>query len=221
VVTFDVQIDAHSELAVQIYWQVKTRTVWGNPYFFLLPGSKEIHWHFSYLIIGRSSWNRNIEDVNLTFDLRTPRFRNYELLIQDRDYPYGIDFSAFCRSHGLEREQTHSNEIGLDVISIHFSNFSFSSLPISLSGENKVDIEKPWQFCSFYIIVIALISGLFYRKLKTKIKRKAIKPLYLPYIPYAQYLGMDQQDVAIQSQSTTSSLQLPSVPSDHDENDRI
>ncbi len=167
VLSFPLNLSAGEEAEVNISWEMETKTEYDDEILWFVPyASIDVDWHFSYLIIATSAWERNIETVNVTFDIRSERFSNYRLEYQSHG---SYDYFTY---HDVSPSEIETNEDGFDTVHFRFQNFSRPSLYILLSGDMRTEQEfQPTSVgmvcCLFFIFMGAvLVKGSQKEKVK-------------------------------------------------------
>ncbi len=164
VASFPLDLSAREAVEINILWEMKTKTRDEDNIFWIIPyESVDIYWRFSYLIIATSSWNRNIENVNLTFDIRSDRFKDYEIEYWNRGSDDHLIYDEFSPS------EIGTNEHGFDVIHFRFENFSKPSLYILITGDSEGS-DHGIACCGGIIFSVVIIVLMLERV--TSIKRK-------------------------------------------------
>ena len=177
VVSFTLPIMEQSEARVELSWEMETSTSWHGQIGPLPFGNKGKNWEISYLIIATSAWDHNIEDVNLTFDIRSQHFQDYDILYRSIAEEY-----ESLEYHDVEPTLVTTNEEGLAMINFHFQNFSKPSLYILVQGDEELDRTECWGLCGAFIILGALVIVTL-----TRPKRGPFIPPYYQQPPRFSY----------------------------------
>ena len=110
---FPFQIDGLSSKEIDIRWECSSY------------GWREDNkiWESGYLIICTRAWDRAIDSVDITFNVRCDEFKNYE-----------ANYSPSSES---------LNEKGYPVISFHYDDFNEPEQMIVITGDEKNDPAEP------------------------------------------------------------------------------
>jgi hypothetical protein len=143
-VLFNLSVNPFTETSVVIDWTFSSTSGSGGIY------SSVTRYEVNYLIIGTAGWNHTIDNVNVTFKLKSNHFKDYTSNCQ----PTSVEFN--------------------DGTELHFNyvNFSYEQLEISIDGDTIT-----YNICLIGIviwIVIIAVIWIIYIKLKKANNRKEI-----------------------------------------------
>jgi len=136
-VLFNISINPLTETTIVIDWTFSSTSGSGGIYW------KETRYEVNYLIIGTAGWNHTIDNVNVTFKLKSNHFKDYTSNYQ----PSSVEFN--------------------DGTELHFNyvNFSYEQLEISIDGDTIT-----YNICLIGIVIgvviIAVIGIIFYMRKK-------------------------------------------------------